>query len=52
MITMKLPFNKYYWLFISIGIIVNIFIFIFFSKNLEKRVYEGILARQAIASIE
>jgi len=44
---MKLAFNKY-WILVSIGIIANIFIFLFLSKNLESYVLDSMMTDQEV----
>jgi hypothetical protein len=40
----KFSFNKY-WILVAIGIIANVFIFSFFSKQLEKRVFDDMVSQ-------
>ena len=42
---MEFTFNKY-WIIVSILTIANIFIFIFLSKNLEKKVIDDMVQNQ------
>ena len=40
----RLSFPKY-WIFVTVGIAVNIFIFAFLSKQLEEKVFNDIVSR-------
>jgi hypothetical protein len=40
----KLKFNKY-WILVAVGIMANVFIFSFFSKQLEKKVFDDIISQ-------
>jgi len=48
---MKLTFNKY-WILISVGIVANVLIFSFLSKNLETKVANDILAEQSLFDMQ
>lgn len=47
---METKINKY-WIFVAIGIIVNLIIFSFLSKNLSNYVYEEMISSQNINGI-
>lgn len=44
----KLSFPKY-WIFVVIGIIANIFIFVFLSNQLEEKVFNDMVSRNEIS---
>ncbi len=44
-------FKKYYWLFVSIGIILNIIIFIVASQKLEEYVAGDLISRQGVNEV-
>ena len=44
MLGSKLSFPKY-WIFVTIGIVANIFIFAFLSRQLEEKVFNDIVSR-------
>lgn len=48
---MKLVFKKYYWLFVSIGIILNIIIFLFVSNKLENYVAGELVSKQSASEV-
>jgi len=48
---MKLTFNKY-WILISVGIVANVLIFSFLSKNLETKVANDILVDQSLFDMQ
>jgi hypothetical protein len=47
---MELKTTKY-WIFVSIGIIINLIIFSFLSKSLSNYVYEEIVSNQNINGV-